>query len=604
MARFNEAAASCVLQRCERLIAFVLIAVVLALVCLYMYYMATTSLWNDELYSIRHFSSQGIWHVLSDYHVPNNHIFFNLLNVLTPVSDPYTPLTARFLSFVSVLACFAVGVVWLWRRGLLFEAGVFVFVGFANVRNLDLMMEARGYGLICLFAICCIVLVCRYLEAGSKKAIWTAAGATILGTWTVPTFMGFGGPLMFLAFALRPRWNALGAGALAATGVIAVHLPVVEQIIQNAARFGEAWGRPFATWTGVESSASLYLFPNVEPAWAFGLLVVTLSAILLTGGSKSVAPVAQRAVALSVIVFFAGCLVLETPLVRTTQFVAIPVAFLAGLMAARLLAQTPSVLGSCTRCSILGGMFVLTINTILSLSFTAKENWQDTAEFINTVFPQDIEIAVPSRKPWLDPYLEGVRTFEDVVDIERFAMGRQIVVADRYLKIPVEERFVGGAHASVAVDVQMRQRHGRYQLISFSRPHATDYIDVVEWDGKVCACGELTDGDPTTGRLVLIGAPTDDDVFSVRLTPRAGFQHKALVLGFSKDPSSLPLVFRAVAPDLTTPIPVRRVWRGGRYVVVGWSAAELGAINVDIRLAPDQDHARMCEVWFYVVQRV
>ena len=590
-----------VLQRSERLLAFAAIAAVLALTCFYLYSMATTSLWNDELYSIKHFSSQGIWNAISNYHVPNNHIFFNVLNVLTPVADPYTPLAARFWSFVSVLACFAVGVVWLWRRGLNFEAALFVFVVFANERNLNLMMEARGYGLICLFAVCCSVLVCNYLRTESTKAISMAAGATILGTWTLPTFLGFAGPLMFLAFALRPRWNALVAGGLGVIGIMLLHLPVLEQLIQNAGRFGDAWGRPFASLAGVGTSASLYLFPNVETAWALAVLLAILLMILLSGGNRSVvSPVAQRALALSVVSFYAGCLVLETPLVRTSQFIAIPVALLTGLLVARVVARIPDILGSCARCVILGGVIVLTSNTVFSFSFIPRENWQETAKFIDAVFPQNIDIAVPSGKPWLDPYLGGGRTTTAEVDIEKYAEGRQIVVSDRYLRIPTGDRFVGEVHAPIAVGVRMRQRHGRYQLISFSRPSTTTYVNSVEWNGKDCACGELTDGDPATGRLVFTGVRANDDVVSVRLVPQEGLHHKAVVLGFSKDASSLPLVVRTVAADLKRSLPVRPVWRAGRYVVVELIGSELGAVEVDVHRDSDEEIARMCEVWFHV----
>ena len=605
MTKLPKIAGSLVLQRCERLVALGVIAVVLALICLYAYYMATTSLWNDELYSVKHFSSQGIWNAISNYHVPNNHIFFNVLNVLTAaVSDPYTPLAARFWSFVSVFACFAVGVGWLWRRGLHLEAALFVFLSFANVRNLDVMMEARGYGLVCFFALCCSLFVCRYFETGSTKAISTAAGATILGTWTVPTFLGFGGPLMFLAFAFRPRWNSLVAGGLAAIGVIVVYLPVLQQLIQNAARFGDAWGRSFASWVGVGSSASLYLLPSVEPAWALAVLAAILSVILLSGGNQSVVSlIAQRVLALSVVVFYGACLVLETPLVRTTQFVAIPIALLTGLLVARVLARTPGILASLTRCAILGSAIVLTSNAISSLSFTARESWQETARFIDTVFPRSIEVAVPSRKSWLDPYLGGDRTSTNAIDIERFASGRQVVVSDGYLHLPTEDRFVGGDHAAVAVDVQMRQRRGGYQLISFSLPSESSYVESVQWDGKSCACSELTDGDPATARVAEADGRDGVSVFPIRLIPREDLHYKALVLGFSVEASPLDVEVRIVSTDMTTRLPLGRVWRAGGYLVVELIDSELGAIDIDIGYGPDHEEIRVSEIWLYAHQR-
>ncbi|HFB99307.1 MAG TPA: hypothetical protein ENJ53_00745, partial [Phaeodactylibacter sp.] len=36
--------------------------------------------WNDEIYTLKHFVFVPLSTTLSDYHVPNNHIFFNFLN--------------------------------------------------------------------------------------------------------------------------------------------------------------------------------------------------------------------------------------------------------------------------------------------------------------------------------------------------------------------------------------------------------------------------------------------------------------------------------------------------------------------------------------------
>jgi hypothetical protein len=62
--------------------------------------MATTSLGNDELYTILQFSSRGPWVSWTDYHVPNNHVLFNLLNAVTPDTASLNSLRARFWSFV------------------------------------------------------------------------------------------------------------------------------------------------------------------------------------------------------------------------------------------------------------------------------------------------------------------------------------------------------------------------------------------------------------------------------------------------------------------------------------------------------------------------
>ena len=42
----------------------------------------STDLWNDEIYTLKHFTFVPLMKTCTDYHVPNNHIFFNLVNNL------------------------------------------------------------------------------------------------------------------------------------------------------------------------------------------------------------------------------------------------------------------------------------------------------------------------------------------------------------------------------------------------------------------------------------------------------------------------------------------------------------------------------------------
>src|SRR5256885_15575932 len=69
--------------------------------------MATTSLWQDELYTIDRFSSRGPNYVLTNYNA-NNHIFFNILSSLTIGRHPFHPFSARFWSFVCLILTIAV----------------------------------------------------------------------------------------------------------------------------------------------------------------------------------------------------------------------------------------------------------------------------------------------------------------------------------------------------------------------------------------------------------------------------------------------------------------------------------------------------------------
>ena len=84
--------------------------------------MATTSLWNDELYSIAYYSAKGpLFTMTSESYSPNNHIFFNLLNSVTPGHDRFDPVRARFWSWVFVILAFLLIIVSQAWAGQLFE---------------------------------------------------------------------------------------------------------------------------------------------------------------------------------------------------------------------------------------------------------------------------------------------------------------------------------------------------------------------------------------------------------------------------------------------------------------------------------------------------
>lgn len=586
-----------VFMRLERLVAFAAVAAVAVFVCIYVYHMATTSLWHDELYSVQHFSSRGIWNAVSNYHVPNNHIFFNVLNALTPTADPYEPLAARLWSFVAVLACLAVAAPWLFRQGLHLEAVVFSIAVFANAKNLDLMSQARGYGLAACFAVLGAILTHRYLESGSTRAIASVATTTVLGTWTVPAYLGFAGPLMLCAFLFRRRWNALVAGGLTIMCIGALHLPVLRQIADHLAGFGDTWGRAFSSWAGIGESAADYIVSGIDPAWALAALASILTlALFLPGTNADATNATRRALAISVATFYAGCLVLESPLVRSTQFTAGPVALLGALVLSTLLGQLPGALRPLARGALLASAIVLVVDVLTSFTFTAKQSWRETAHFVEAVFPSGIEVAVPSRKRWLDVYIDPRRRTTTDIDTELFARGRQVVVSDRYLSIPEEQRFRGRVLANAAVEVPIRQRDHGYQLVSWARPVGDPFLESVDWQGAACACKQLTDGNPSTGRALAV--PLDGhDGLSIRLVPRGGQSYKAVVLGFSMD-SSLPIGLHAVLPGGEF-LPLTRVRVAGPWAVAELPDTEIE--SVDLRLDPTLDTrgAHLAEVWFY-----
>src|SRR5690606_24144527 len=129
------------------------------------------SLWNDELFSVIRTSGEGPVHTVTTYESANNHVFFNLLNALTPGAGSVDPLRARLWSVVAVLAMLVVLVLEFYRRGWYLGGAVLFTLFAANPAWLDLTLQARGYGLLGLAAAVSCVATWRYLESPSSSAL-------------------------------------------------------------------------------------------------------------------------------------------------------------------------------------------------------------------------------------------------------------------------------------------------------------------------------------------------------------------------------------------------------------------------------------------------
>ena len=68
----------------EIILAMVVLVVIITYVNNWSQKMASHSLWTDEIYTVSHFSSRGPLTALTDYHAPNNHIFFNFSQLTIP----------------------------------------------------------------------------------------------------------------------------------------------------------------------------------------------------------------------------------------------------------------------------------------------------------------------------------------------------------------------------------------------------------------------------------------------------------------------------------------------------------------------------------------
>jgi len=166
----------------------------------------------DEIGSILNYSSRGPWSQRRKYNLAKNHIFFSVVNSVSPGSDSLDPLRARFWSFIAVGLSLVILLVFFWRRGSPLAGAIAFALPALNLEYLLKVFEARGYGFVALAAVIGLVALSNFLRTGRGRGLWILGVSTALGTWTLPFYVVFGGGLMLLLFLIRPSRKVFLAG--------------------------------------------------------------------------------------------------------------------------------------------------------------------------------------------------------------------------------------------------------------------------------------------------------------------------------------------------------------------------------------------------------
>lgn len=244
--------------------------------------------WHDEVYSVRHYTSQGPGEILFGEYVPNNHVVFNLLAWLTTQSlGDESEATYRLWSVAPAIAAVAVVAVWAWRRLGPPTAAIFAVLVVASPLHLELAMQARGYGLTFLAA--ALLLIAADRLAGGAGRGWLAGfcGAGLLGSGTLPIFAPtFAGQA--LALLGRPelrRRIAIGIGVVALVGLL-LYAPLLGGLLDSTGqRFGHRlpW-HGFASGPLTElATPSLQL---IEPEGRLRFLYLAVAAVAGLGAAR------------------------------------------------------------------------------------------------------------------------------------------------------------------------------------------------------------------------------------------------------------------------------------------------------------------------------
>lgn len=159
----------------------------------------TEPMGHDEAYTYIAFAARPWWDLLSDYHLPNNHIFHTILVKLATELFGMAPWAVRLPALVSGVLCVP-AVYWLGKRLYGRSAGLLAAGLLAALPMwIDYNTNARGYSQVALFSVLLFGLAI-YLSEHKNHAGWLAFSALgALGLFTLPPMLyPFGMALVWL----------------------------------------------------------------------------------------------------------------------------------------------------------------------------------------------------------------------------------------------------------------------------------------------------------------------------------------------------------------------------------------------------------------------
>ncbi|MBK0401934.1 glycosyltransferase family 39 protein [Adhaeribacter sp. BT258] len=198
------------------------------------YYLFQFPIHTDEAASYFLFIQNGIWATATFYPIPNNHLLQNLLaSALTPFfSEPFWILRLPPLLF-SLLLTFSGFLIT--RRFSDFTtaylaSGLFGFSCF----TLFMATQGRGYMLLTLLAVLAFASIMRALQTG-KAGYWSIFSLlSVLGFYTVPTFLYPFAVCVFVAgiyILFQKQWQKIPkmtlAGATVLSGTLLLYMPLL-----------------------------------------------------------------------------------------------------------------------------------------------------------------------------------------------------------------------------------------------------------------------------------------------------------------------------------------------------------------------------------------
>jgi len=448
----------CVFERAEKFqrswkIAGLLCAAVIVTITLYRAwpiwsFKATSSLREDEIMSIARYTSRGFVPAISTYHIARNHIFYNIVSSLIPGADSTLPLRARLVSFASVISSLVLLIAYAWRRGWLLPGLACAGLVAVNFFAMDSVLEARGYGLIFLLAMLGCVAFAEWLRTRGQIWLNVMAVSCVLGTYTLPFYVLFGGSLLLLGFLYRPSRETLLAGFLSLVAIAMLYLPIVSKVYAvftgYESRYGKIFISPFRSVDGVFLSLQ-YFFPReLLQIGALNFTLLALVVLLYAVFGRFAGRydrVSFAGVAVSILAFLAFCVYCKIVPIRVASYIAAPLAFLAVLMTG----------------SILSIRFLAPVRPYIDVLFTvlaavmlwksevskpliSRDDWRSLGVLIERAFPKEIRIWMSGDSPSLLQWNLSSRAKPEHEAFDRDSMGNGQLVAVEGYTAPNDEK--------------------------------------------------------------------------------------------------------------------------------------------------------------------
>ncbi len=385
-----------------------------------------SSLWNDELFTILEFSSKGPLYVITNYSVPNNHIFFNFLNSLLPTAGSVAPLTARGISLVALLFFLGLSLQLILRRNTLW-AGMLPLFLFMDGRFLELFVQARGYGLLALFSLVQCILVLRLTKLNEAKTYWFISLWSIAGCWTVPTYTFFAVPL-HLMLLLTGGWRHIASLFLfPAISLTVAYAPVLKELIQNFTSYKSEHGVFFPDLSSLLILTRDYIHIHTYWFWIGSFCLVLFAIIFSPQGEKR----SHIVLFITLLLFFTILLLVKTSVPRSVAYILVAYLFLLGASLDRLTLHFSSWLNPCASLLTLVLACFCAYNIHRSAPYVPIESWKETAEYLDDHHTGK-KLYAPFRSRFLEVYLKAPFTFATSFNKADFLSGKLVVVENDF----------------------------------------------------------------------------------------------------------------------------------------------------------------------------